>query len=128
MAKKSDTPATKKVRKLRPAEVTVRERASAGNTEERIKKSTKVRSLLRRLFGLKVWTPFRVVGRFLSRFLIPSYFKNSFRELKLVTWPNRRQTLRLTFAVIIFSIIFGVIVALADFLLDKLFKKVILNI
>jgi preprotein translocase SecE subunit len=46
----------------------------------------------------------------------------------MVTWPSRKQTRDLTIAVILFSIAFGAIVALVDFGLDKLFKKVILNI
>lgn len=46
----------------------------------------------------------------------------------MVTWPSRQQTRQLTFAVILFSIVFGILVALVDFGLDKLFKKVILHI
>jgi preprotein translocase SecE subunit len=83
--------------------------------------------------------PFRMVGRgfiwvghllpfrILGRILLPSYFRNSFRELKLVTWPGRRESLRLTSAVLVFSVIFGGIVAIVDFGLDKLFKELILK-
>ena len=46
----------------------------------------------------------------------------------MVTWPSGKQTRALTFAVIVFSIVFGALVALVDFGLDKLFKKVILHI
>jgi preprotein translocase SecE subunit len=65
--------------------------------------------------------PFRFIGRIvrpLGRFrlfrvigyiLFPPYFRNSWKELRLVTWPNRTQTRRLTFAVIVFSLIFGLI-------------------
>jgi preprotein translocase SecE subunit len=59
--------------------------------------------------------------------LYPSYFRNSFRELKQVTWPGRRESLRLTSAVLAFAIVFGAIVALVDFGLDKLFKELILK-
>jgi preprotein translocase subunit SecE len=58
---------------------------------------------------------------------VPPYFRNSWKELTQVTWPDRRQTRRLTFAVILFSVIFGTIVAGVDFGLDKLFRTFILN-
>lgn len=78
----------------------------------------------------KVWRPLRPVGRVIrtiGRFIVPRYFRNSFRELRQVTWPNRRESWRLTSAVLFFSVIFGVIVAAVDFGLDKLFKEVLLK-
>ncbi len=70
------------------------------------------------------------VGRFLNkrRHFIPLYFRQSWRELRQVTWPGRKETWKLTLAVISFAIIFGVLVAIVDFGLDKLFRKVILKI
>jgi len=70
------------------------------------------------------------VGRFLNkrRHIIPSYFRNSWRELRLVTWPGRRETWKLTFAVFLFAIIFGVVISITDYGLDKLFRKVLLKI
>ena len=91
-------------------------------------KSGPIRRFFARIGRLAIWKPFKAVGRFISRFLIPPYFKNSWKELQMVTWPDRTQTRRLTVAVVLFSIVFGILVALVDFLLDKLFKKVILNI
>jgi preprotein translocase SecE subunit len=70
------------------------------------------------------------IGRGLKRalgWLVPRYFINSWRELKLVTWPSRRETWRLTGAVFIFAIIFGALVAIVDKGLDEIFKKVILK-
>lgn len=121
--------APKRTRRLRESTETVRERTeAASNATPRTVKASKVRSGLSRVGGLAIWKPFKVVGRFLSRFLIPPYFKNSWRELKLVTWPTGKQTRDLTMAVVLFSIVFGAAVALVDFGLDKLFKKVILHI
>lgn len=83
--------------------------------------------------------PFRIIGRILrplGKFRIiravgyvifPPYFRNSWKELRLVTWPNRTQTRRLTFAVIIFSLIFGGIVAGVDWTFDKAFREFVLN-
>lgn len=56
---------------------------------------------------------------FFPRFLI-----NAFRELRLVQWPTAKQTMRLTWAVFVFSLVFGSIVAVVDFGLDKVFKYV----
>ncbi len=67
--------------------------------------------------------PFRILGYILW----PTYFRNSFKELRQVTWPNRRESLQLTSAVLIFAAIFGVMIALVDFGLDKLFKQVLLK-
>jgi preprotein translocase SecE subunit len=122
------TDAPKHARRVRSTTETVRDRTTAGSDIPRTVKAGKLRSGLRRTGNLKIWKPFKVVGRFLSKYLIPPYFKNSWRELQMVTWPDRKQTRDLTFAVILFSIVFGAIVALVDFGLDKLFKKVILHI
>lgn len=67
--------------------------------------------------------PFRLIGRI----LLPVYLRNSFRELKLVAWPNRRQSRDLTFAVLAFATVFGAVVALVDYGLDKLFKDILLK-
>lgn len=61
------------------------------------------------------------------RWLIPSYFINSWREVRQVTWPNRRETWRLALAVFIFAIIFGAMIAGVDKVLDLIFKKLILQ-
>jgi preprotein translocase SecE subunit len=129
----NDTPKRKR-RVLRPAAEpsTFRERS-----EQAQAKSSKP-SRFNRL-GPIAGAPFRLIGRlfrplgrfrffrFLGYVLFPPYFRNSLRELRLVTWPNRTQTRRLTFAVIIFSLIFGGIVAGVDYALDKAFREFILK-
>lgn len=70
--------------------------------------------------------PVRFVGRGLSR-LAPKYLVNSWRELRQVHWPNRRETWRLTLAVFVFAVVFGALVAGVDKGLDELFKKVVLK-
>lgn len=61
-----------------------------------------------------------------SRTATPNYFKDSVNELKNVTWPGRKETWKLVFAVFIFSIVLGIFIALLDFGLEQVFKKVIL--
>lgn len=73
--------------------------------------------------------PNNKVGKFLNkrRYIIPGYFRASWKELKEVTWPDRRQTIQLTLAVFMFAVVFALFVALVDFGLDKLFRKVLLS-
>ncbi len=74
--------------------------------------------------------PDNKVGRFLNkrRGIIPVYFKEAWAELRRVTWPTRKETWKLTFAVFIFAVVFGLLISVTDYGLDKLFKKVILKI
>ena len=67
--------------------------------------------------------PFRLLGKI----LFPKYFRNSYRELRQVQWPDRRESRQLTFAVLAFAIVFGILVAGVDYGLDKLFRGVLLK-
>ena len=71
--------------------------------------------------------PVRFVGRVLSRVLLLRYFRDSWKELRLVTWPDRKETRQLTLAVFAFAIVFGLMVTVTDYGLDKVFKKLILK-
>ena len=75
---------------------------------------------LRWFFQLK---PVRFVGRILGF----TYVRGSWQELRQVTWPTRREGRRLTTAVIIFSVIFGALIAVVDYGLDKAFKQLFLK-
>ncbi len=68
-------------------------------------------------------------GRFLNkrRHYVPKFFREAFSELRQVTWPTRKETWKLTSAVFVFAIVFGVVIAITDFGLDKVFKKFILK-
>jgi preprotein translocase subunit SecE len=59
--------------------------------------------------------------------ILPKPLRNAWAEVRQVTWPGRKETVRLTIAVLIFSIIFGAFIAVLDLALDKLFKEVILR-
>lgn len=65
--------------------------------------------------------------RFIGRMLGFRFFLGSWRELKQVTWPTKRDGTRLTSAVIAFSVVFAVILAGVDWGLDKLFKQLLLK-
>ena len=58
-------------------------------------------------------------------FAIGGYFKGAWIELRLVRWPTRRATWGLTFAVILFSAFFVVIILLLDVLFKFLFELIL---
>ncbi len=64
----------------------------------------------------------------MPRFLraIGQYFAGSWRELRLVTWPNRRSTWSLTLAVIVFTIVLMTFIVAIDYLFDYIFKQLVL--
>ena len=89
-----------------------------------------VKPVVRPVAKLAKLGPFKVLGkvlRFVGRIIVPAYFRNSWKELRLVTWPSRRLSIRLTFAVLLFAIVFGALIAVVDFGLDKLFKEILLK-
>jgi preprotein translocase SecE subunit len=71
--------------------------------------------------------PARAIGRFLASVLLFKFFREAWNELRQVQWPTARETTRLTIAVFVFSLVFGAIVAVTDYGLDKVFKKVFID-
>lgn len=117
---------------------TVRERAEKSTTEKRPRRLKRVGYAVAGPFkavarvGRKEYylpLPDNKVGRFLNkrRKFIPNYFRQSWQELRQVVWPDTKTTAKLTFAVFLFAIFFGVIVTVVDYGLDKLFKNLILS-
>lgn len=129
MAEAKPTKNTK--RSLRPASETMRQQAEkAQATADKPQGNRRLRSAassagkpLGRFAKLFHRQPFRFIGRI----LLPRFVRNAFKELRLVTWPNRKQTRDLTFAVLMFAIAFGIIITIVDYGLDKLFKSLILK-
>lgn len=70
--------------------------------------------------------PFRFL-RFL-RILVPPFFRRSWQELRQVTWPSRKETWQLTLAVFVFAIAFSLAVAIVDYGLDKIFRRILLKL
>jgi preprotein translocase SecE subunit len=136
VAEESTSKRTK--RRLRAPSETVRERQSSAQT-----RAAKPAGPVRRFFRLlgrpfvafahlsiwqsKGWKPFKFVGHWVGLLFWPPYFRRSFGELRMVTWTNWRQTWRLTFAVLGFAAVFGLVIAGVDYGLDKLFKEVLLK-
>jgi preprotein translocase SecE subunit len=86
-----------------------------------------VAALGRWIGNLKVLRPLKRPARFVGRIIYPSYFRNSWKELKQVTWPTLKESRQLTYAVLIFAVVFGATIALVDYGLDKAFKDFLLK-
>lgn len=124
-------PAKPKRRMVKKAE-TVREKTEKSSQPKPEKKQGVLRLALSYIAAPFKWIGrqlaklgrFKVV-RIIGKILWPTYFRNSWKELRQVTWPSNRETWQLVLAVIVFSVVFGAIIAVTDYGLDKLFKQVI---
>lgn len=128
----------KKKRQVKKAE-TVRERAS--KTTDQPRKPRRLRrtaSSIGRPFkaahrvGKKEYylpLPDNRAGRILNKRLsiFPRFLSNAWKELRQVEWPGRKETSKLTVAVFLFAIGFGIVIAITDYGLDKLFRKVLIK-
>ena len=118
----------RRIRKIDTVREKVEKTTAASEKPRRLNRTRRAAGSPFRVLGLG----FRELGRFkpfhiLGLILVPRYFRNSWKELRQVTWTSRRDTRRLTLAVIMFATVFGVMVALVDFGLDKAFKQVLLK-
>ena len=125
-------------RTIRKQSQTVRQRTQIGNkTNKRRIRTTagKLANPLKkvRTHGKKEFHPIRLPDNKLGRLLgkrvkiAPRFLREAWQEIRLVTWPNRKDTLRLTMAVFIFSVVFAAIVGVLDYVLDKIFREVIIG-
>lgn len=71
--------------------------------------------------------PVRFIGRVLAAIFFLRYFRNAWKEVRQVTWPTRKETWQLTFAVFVFAVVFGIMITATDYGLDKLVRKIILK-
>jgi preprotein translocase subunit SecE len=81
----------------------------------------------------KEYNPVRVpdnkAGRILGKkiHIIPKFIREAWGELRIVTWSTRREALRLTSAVIIFSVVFAIFIQIMDFIFSKLVKTILIK-
>ena len=128
--------AENKVRKVKNPE-TFRERALK-TQEPKISNKTRANSLLssalnplrtslNKIAKIKALKPIFIVLNKIGKVIFPSYFRNSFKELKQVTWPSVSNGIKLTWAVIVFAIVFGLSISALDWGLTKVFKNILLR-
>ena len=88
---------------------------AAKKSEKKAAKANQPKSKLGR-FLLFITAPFRAIGR---------YFRDSFREVRQVRWPNRKMTWKITFSVIVYVIAIVIFIMLLDALLKFLSDKLL---
>ena len=110
---KDDNSGGKKVAPKTPTKTS--EQKAAKKTKNREQLSPKKHNAIVR-FLLTLTTPFRAIGR---------YFRDSWRELRLVKWPTRKLTWKMTIAVIVYVLIFAGLIAILDILFTLLFSNII---
>lgn len=89
-----------------PAKTTSKKAADTSDTSAQPK-----RSVLKKIFR----SPFR------------GYFIGSWREIKKVEWPDRKTSWKLTFIVIMFSVVFSLFTSGLDLGFEKLAKQIFLK-
>lgn len=91
------------------------------------KAASPITDAIKTFFGNQAFRFLRKPLRIVGKILLPVYFRNSWRELKLVTWPSLKQSRQLTFAVLTFAVVFGAAIAGVDWGLDKVFRNILLK-
>lgn len=133
-----DIPEIKKSASAQPRlkkQQTVRERTQTGAKSRRLRSTAskvagplgKARQTGKREYHLPL--PDNRAGRVLRKRvrIMPAFMRDAWQEIKQVTWPTAKDTMRLTLAVFIFAAVFAAIVGVLDFGLDKLFREVLLK-
>lgn len=112
----NETPADKKPRRLKAA-------------SKRIASPVKQAAKYGRREFHPVELPEGKAGRLLNKRIrfMPKFFTEAWQEIRQVTWPTPKETLRLTLAVFIFAVILTAIVAVLDLGLDKVFRELIIQ-
>ena len=138
----ADKPAEQAKRRVKNPE-TFRERAlKAGEANDKPGKAARLRSVSgkvttpvtgpvsrgwHKLFSVQPFKFIALIFHWIGLVFVPRYLRNSWKELRLVTWPSRRQSRQLTSAVLVFALVFGAAIAVVDYGLDKLFRNILLK-
>jgi preprotein translocase SecE subunit len=119
--KKSDEPAeiTRKVTVKAKNSENKKTKKADSETAKKLNKAEKKAAARKDEKPLKecffLFIPFIALGR---------YIRDSFSELRQVRWPNRKETWKLVFAVILYVVIIAGFIMLLDMLFNFLFSKI----
>ncbi len=135
-----DSQTKRKPRIIKKPKETVRQRAEKASTET-ARKPRRIRATAgkvaapvkrastagKREFNIPL--PDNKIGRFFNKrvHFIPRYFREAYGELRQVTWPSRTETWKLTGAVFVFAIFFSLLIAVTDYGLSTVFRKIFLQ-
>jgi len=120
-------PETFRQRAMKAAEASDKPAKASRLKSKGAKATGPVRRTVRRAANARPLRPLHKPARIFGKIVVPPYFRSSFSELKLVSWPNWTQSRQLTTAVLVFAVIFGAAIAGVDWGLDKIFKHILLK-
>lgn len=133
----ADDKVAKKPR-VRKSPETVRERADKQTAKDNAPKGkikgkiVRPLSVLRRVASKEyhpVPVPDNKTGKVLKKRvrLVPRFVRESWEEIKLVTWPTKKEAARLTVAVLVFALVFSIFVQLLDVIFNRVVKEIFLK-
>ncbi len=118
----------KKTDKVKSSNISLRDKFEAiSESSSKKASSSNKRTSKTKTKRIKKNTAVSKVFKIIGMILLPIYLRNSWIELKQVTWPNFKLSRQLTVAVIIFAVFFGVSIALVDAGLSRVFKVILLK-
>jgi len=134
----ADDKAAKKKPRVRKSPETVRERAdkkTAKNNAPTGKLRGKIYKPLSTLrnIGAKEYHPVKVpqkkgVHHLNKRVrIVPKFIREAWAELKLVTWPSKKEAARLTLAVLVFALAFSIFIQILDFIFNRIVKEIFIK-
>lgn len=102
----------------------VKEEKAVVKADKKEKKAKKASEKKKMPMPLRIITfPFRMIAKpFIA---LGRYIKGSWQEIRQVSWPNRKATWKLVFAIFVYSAFFIVLVMLLDALFNFIFSKII---
>lgn len=139
MAKEVSKKEDKKPRR-RKAPETVRGKAQKESIKKATpKKSSAVKATITRPIkkaasvGKKEYHPIKVPDKKGVRVLnkrvrfVPKWLRDSWAELRQVTWPTKKEAASKTLAVIMFALVFAGFIQLLDYIFSRVVKEIILR-
>lgn len=134
----ADDKATGKKPRVRKSPETVRERADKQTAKDHAPKGKIKSKIVRplsvlRKVGNKEYHPVPVpdnkAGKVLKKRvrLVPKFIREAWAELKLVTWPSKKEAARLTTAVLVFALAFSIFIQLLDVVFNRIVKEIFIK-
>ena len=83
---------------------------------------------LKRRIDVNIPLPKNKIGKWLAKDVrwVPKYFSDSYKELKRVVWPDRKETWRMFFAITMFSLVTTAIIVVADNIFQAIVERLFL--
>lgn len=111
-----------KTKKVTPKSNTKPSTKAPKTTDTKVKQVTK--SPLKPAKPLKkALTPLAFLGRPFIK--LGRYLKNSWREIRQVRWPNRKTTWKMTFAVLLYTAFFILLILVLDIFFSFVFNNIL---